>query len=877
MSTSKGRGSLAALLLAVSGIGAATPEPEPTGVKIFIVEPGVYRVNYDDLVALGSELGDLHSAQLDLSNAGEPVPIWIEDGRDGRFGAGDWFEFVGDRLPGEVGFLNEYSPVNVYLLRWDGDGGPTMETASRAPEESARGCRPSYSVSRHEEEDRLLLRFSGRNRNEEVWYWAKLSNLDKKPFRYSFYLTNLDTRALRPMMLRIRLRGWSHPSRKVDATLPDHRVEISFNGEVVGSVEWDGQEEATAEIEIPVGVCRPAENHIELTVPGRVPAEGEDALIDVAVLNWIEMTYPRHAGVGHQQTRIGLDESCYPAPDRLFTNNDRNFAVYGGGTRYGRDAMVRRKLPNGRFFHLFYPPGAVADGQDFFWVVPEGREKLPVAMELHRESNLKDEGIHADYIMIVHSRLIEAIEPLAEFHRERGLVVRVVDVNDVYDEFNHGILHPRAIRDFLSHAFHSWAPPAPRFVLLVGDASWDARNEDVDEKNYVAWTYSSSRALAFPVTQGTPYANQDGVNNRNLVPTWSFLTLEGHAASDNYFVSFGDETGQPDMAIGRFPVVEPDEVTAIVEKTVRYTREAVPGPWRRRILWISDGHTRQDRISDALASVFASAGYAGEKIKPALSDPDNLLHRKRLIEGFDRGQFLVHFIGHGGRFIWRTAPADLEKNRDLFTLDDVDRLRPQPRPPIVLSMTCYTAPFDHPTSDSIGEKFLRTADKGAVAVVAASWRTASTSESSQDLIEELSTSTTLGEALMRAKRKSGHRDFIHIFNLLGDPALPVEAPSLDLEVRTDTSEAASVVVSLAADRFNGQALVEWVDGDGTVLYARELTLESPSFAVDYEGPAERLDDSEWIRVYAWSEETRTEAAGAIEVHNEPVPIEAESR
>jgi len=877
MSTSKSLGGLAALMLSVSGMAAGSPEPAPTGLKIFIVEPGVYRVKYDDLVALGSELGDLHSAQLDLSNAGEPVPIWIEDGRDGRFGPGDWFEFVGDRLPGEVGFLNEYSPVNVYLLRWDGDGGSRVASASTRPEESARGCRPSYSVSRHDEEDRLLLRFSGRNANEEVWYWAKLSTLDKRPFQHRFYLPNLDTRSIRPMALRIRLRGWSHPWRKVDASLPDHSVEISFNGEAVGAVEWDGQDEATAEIEIPVGLCRPAENHIELIVPRRVPAEGEDALIDVVVLNWIEMVYPRHAGVGHRQTRIGLGESCYPAPDRLFTTKDRNFVVYGGGTRYDRGAMVHRKLPNGQFFHLFFPPGAGGGGQVFFWVVPEGQVKPPVAMELHRESGLREEGNRADYIMIFHPKLLEAIEPLAEFHRKRGMKVKVVDVNDVYDEFNHGILHPRAIRDFLSHAFHSWTPPAPRFVLLVGDASWDARNEDVEERNYVAWTYSSARTLAFPATQGTPYGDQHLVNNRNLVPTWSYLTSEGHAASDNYFVSFNDETGHPDMAIGRFPVVEPDEVTAIVEKTIRYTRQAVPGPWRRRILWISDGHTRQDRISDSLASAFSSKGYAGEKIKPALSDPDNLMHRKRLIEAFDSGQFLVHFIGHGGRFIWRTAPADIKKNRDLFTLDDVDRLRPQSRPPIVLSMTCYTAPFDHPISDSIGEKFLRTEGKGAVAVVAASWRTASIKKDSHDLIAELSKTTTLGEALMRAKRKSGHREFIHIFNLLGDPALPIEAPSLGLELRVRGEEAFSVVVSLAAESFIGQAVVEWVDGDGAVLFARELGLESASFAVDYQGPAERLIDAEWIRVYAWSEETGAESAGAIAIHHEPEPIEGDAR
>jgi hypothetical protein len=130
---------------------------------------------------------------------------------------------------------------------------------------------------------------------------------------------------------------------------------------------------------------------------------------------------------------------------------------------------------------------------------------------------------------------------------------------------------------------------------------------------------------------------------------------------------------------------------------------------------------------------------------------------------------------------------------------------------------------------------------------------------------------------MRAKGKSGHREFIHIFNLLGDPALPIEAPSLDLELRARGDEPTSVVVSLAAESFIGQALVEWVDGDGAVLFARELFLESPSFAVDYQGSAERLIDAEWIRVYAWSEETGAEAAGAITIHHEAALVEADPR
>lgn len=770
---SKSRATTVALVVFSTVAVAASAAERAAFVEVSIVEPGVYRIAYDDLAELGAEVAEPESAALGLSNAGKAVPIWIEDGGDGRFGPGDWLEFVGDRLPGEIGFFNEHSPVNVYALRWDTAGTPRVTAAARPKQGSAGGCKPEFSVVRHLEEDRLLLRFAGRGRDQELWYWAKLSNLDKKPFQQWFALDNLDLGAARPVIVRVRLRGWSHPWRKADPNLADHRVDISVNGVHVESVEWEGQDEAVAEFQLPVGSCRPADNHIELRVPKRVPEADGDPLIDVVVLNWIEISYPRHGGVGRRQVQIAIDDSCDPLPDRLFTPTKSEFVIYGGGVRLDRTAMLRRELSGGGNLHFFHSPTAADLDRSTIWVVPDGRSKHPAAMELRREAGLRSTKNRADYIMIAHPRLLEAVEPLADLHRERGLSVQVVDVNNIYSEFNHGILHPRAIRDFLSFASDQWAPPAPRFVLLVGDASWDPKNEEVRERNYVAWTYSEERALAFPATSGSPYEDEPQLNNRNLVPTWNFMTAEGHAASDNYFVSFGEDEGRPDMAIGRFPVTEPDEVSAIVDKTLRYVRDAGGGPWRKRILWISDGDSKQNRISDNLEETFSAIGYSGSKFKPQGGGDAGAEHRSNLVQAIDDGPFLVHFIGHGGRFIWRTAPADLEANRDLFTLEDVDRLQPDTRLPIVLSMTCYSAPFDHPSSDSIGEKFLRVPGKGAVAVIAASWRVAATEHTSQRLIEEIFGSQTIGEALLEAKRSSGHRDFIHIFNLLGDPALPV--------------------------------------------------------------------------------------------------------
>ena len=47
---------------------------------------------------------------------------------------------------------------------------------------------------------------------------------------------------------------------------------------------------------------------------------------------------------------------------------------------------------------------------------------------------------------------------------------------EIADEFGHGQPSAEAIRSFLAYAYQSWARPSPRYVLLLGDASYDPRN-----------------------------------------------------------------------------------------------------------------------------------------------------------------------------------------------------------------------------------------------------------------------------------------------------------------------------------------------------------------------------------------------------------------
>ncbi len=236
---------------------------------------------------------------------------------------------------------------------------------------------------------------------------------------------------------------------------------------------------------------------------------------------------------------------------------------------------------------------------------------------------------------------------------------------------------------------------------------------------------------------------------------------EGHAASDNFFACVDGDDILPDIAIGRLPIVEQGRAR-------RHRRQDRKLRGQPRVA--SSRRTgRNGRCSSATTKPATRAPRTSwpPSCRPAASRSarstrsstpvNNKASVEALYKAFNEGQLLVHFIGHGGRYIWRTGPEDLKRNNDLFTLKDLDNLAPTSGFPFVMSLTCYSAPFDHPTADSIGEKLLRLPGKGAIAVLAAAWRNAPPAELSERIFEELQVpGRTIGEAVMAGKRRSRH-------------------------------------------------------------------------------------------------------------------------
>lgn len=132
----------------------------------------------------------------------------------------------------------------------------------------------------------------------------------------------------------------------------------------------------------------------------------------------------------------------------------------------------------------------------------------------------------ADYLIVAHDSLAEAVEPLAAWKRQKGYRTRVARLSETAGG-------PDGIRAFIRDA-------APVYALLVGDAP--------------------------------------------LLPAWS-VKRKRRIHTDHYYGCLGGEDDwHPDVYVGRLPASTPDECAVMVRKILAYERTPDPGACGRAFL-----------------------------------------------------------------------------------------------------------------------------------------------------------------------------------------------------------------------------------------------------------------------------------------------------
>ena len=833
-------------------------------VHIEIKESGVYALDYDAIARAQPALIGCRADDLYLLNHGKEVPVRVvSSGNGGEFREGDRIEWLGSALHGPQSWYDPYSVVNVYQLGAASGAHARMHDVAVA---AASALAPLWRTL-HLEQENLLVRLTSREMKfgdePDVWQWAKLTPVDPQPFALTFDLADADLREAHSgaIALTLDFRGVSNVIATADhAKAVDHVVEVSVNGKSLGDIRWDGRDPLRKAFDVPRAQLREKNNSIALRVPRRdLPGDPANFIVDAVMFNWVEIRYPARGD-------LGASTDAFTAS----TDGTIELSAAQAPELYASDGSYQRMQPagTGRYRAI------AAHGIDYYPVT--AAKRVPSARAI-AGLDLRAANPGYDYLIVAHPALLDAIEPLARLHREQGLKVAVYNVDDVYDQFNAGIAHPAAIRDLVAWGTQHWTVK-PHYLLLVGDASTDIhhdpRNGPLNGNSYQLTPQPPpSQVLqgqGFAEMKSYAYADAERrLSTRNLIPTWQFPSADGQAASDNGFVTMTPGDFHPTLAVGRFPVVEPEEVKAIVAKTVEYLTRPAAGDWRRGVTFISTSELASfKQASDQFAAELDAQGFATKSIYTDATDRDETRYRRArstLRDDLNGGDLLVHFLGHGGSYIWRVGAMG-----DLFSLDDVSALRNAGRYPMVLAMTCFSAPFDNPTDDSIGERFLREPDKGAVAVFASSWKNWPNPTYSRSLIEQLlKPGNRIGDAIVAAKARIDDRDFVEMYNLLGDPALVLAQPQGRLAfARAADRWNPRIVVRVPASDFGGEIYVDWIDAHGKVLASPHYQARDVQFSLSPPPLATA------VRVYAADSRNGFTAFGGASLLAPPPPTPA---
>ncbi|HPI39049.1 MAG TPA: C25 family cysteine peptidase, partial [Ignavibacteriaceae bacterium] len=263
---------------------------------------------------------------------------------------------------------------------------------------------------------------------------------------------------------------------------------------------------------------------------------------------------------------------------------------------------------------------------------------------------------------------------------------KVVDIEDIYDEFSYGFFNPEAIKDFLKSTHNNWQEPKPKYACLIGQATYD---------------YHANKTKF----QSAP-------------PKPNFIPSFGASVSDNWFVTW-DTTGAyiPQMNIGRIPVKSEQELNYYMNKHINYVTRGFDG-WNKRYMFFSGGTGNNQAQLDQLREtnqfvvnnyvVPSPIGGNYSHFYKTINPNTNFgpFTPEEFQSSIDSGSVFISYLGHSGTQTWDnsiTQPVQLKNKNN--------------RNPLISDFGCSTARFGEPDITSFSQLFVLDNDGQAIGYI----------------------------------------------------------------------------------------------------------------------------------------------------------------
>jgi hypothetical protein len=775
-------------------------DEELQAFKISINQDGIYRLTYEDLVAAGLNDQIPINSQFHMTSQGEDVAILINDGSDNSFGSGDFIEFYGQKLNGEhlaelhasenthwmtysqqttegsfvdwkpqfdKTMVEYYSDENVYWLNFGDIEGLQMAGISGDPAGSTAITPGYYWKTEHVEESNTFWPYHFTS--TDTWFWERAT--EEKEYVYSTTLSSLAS-----VPISATVRGEVVADSNNYGGSPDHYVDFQINSSTVFTLEnWDGRSRYHYEFDVPMGELNEGENQLKM----KVYIESKELLFERIYFDWFEVKYARQFEAQNDTINI----STHDEGERKYVVNgfsSPKVEVFDISNPLVPIQILQPEISgaNGDYTTTFSVTQSIGD--DFILVGDKGILE-PLSITLYNQASLKSTTLGADYIIVTHRDFITAAQDLADYRASQGLRTLVVNVDELYNQFFYGIRHPLAVKNFLSYATDNWIPPAPKYVILVGDGHWNP-------KGFSPEIYGSDEVFMLP--------------NLNWVGPWM-----GMVDSTNLLATLADSDPLPDLHISRIPVNTNDEMVAVVEKIKAYETTSPYQDWTNRVTFIADDPDPSiipdfEFSSDLIIGNYIPSGVEVERIYledycgGATSSASQCPEMTTAIENSLNitGTLIINYTGHGA--INRWAHEQVWSNDNIAALANGGKL------PFILSMTCLDGTWIWPDGPETNygqgliEEMIRADAKGAVGAFSPSGLGLATGHDAMaegfynalysDDIHEL------GELALAAKTSlyetNQNLDLIQTFTIFGDPAmkLAVQSPPIYLPLVVNT-------------------------------------------------------------------------------------------
>ncbi len=662
--------------------------PNKNYYQIYLNKKGICRITYDQLIAAGMQINNIPNDKLEMFNNGVQVPIYVSDlNQDGIFNSGDYFEFVGyPANPTPYATQNIYNNDNVYFFSAQADSvGLRYKETDGYPSTWDLSYQTNLTKL-HFEKDSLYENLGYANDDHrDFWLWDNISGqsgVAQHDFEYSFDgLKEFDADSSY-ITIRVQLQGLT-TSGSCDL---NHKAYISLNSQPIDIITWKNQNTATFVSTIKISNdsfhLYPTGNILQVKVLGDAcPLINSD---EVAV-NWFEIEYWR-------DNRADTNHIEFSSPPNV-TGKIKYWTW-----RWSRDSIkvfipqkseiIKNSLvPHDQYSSAIFvdsinsPVDYFCAGYDYYL--------SPDSIKKSVQSDLRNTSNGADYIIIAHPDFKSVAEKLAGFRQNNfpdssitNPRIKIVYIDQIYNEFSNGLLDPFALQDFVQYAFYNWQKPSPSYVVLLGDMSHDYRH-----------ILSTSRPSFIP-----------------SIPYYTYTYGEG--VSDNMIVAVSGNDVHPDLAIGRLSCETVDEGNILIDKLVNYPQDNSK-EWKQNVLLLSSGVDQEDETN--LGLNFASVeleqtfvipnGFRSTKVMRYPNLPEYIPFQgggPEIRDKIDQGAVLLNYYGHGGGYQWDLTFL----NDDIYLLNNGGRL------PLILSLTCYTAHFDD--QNVFGEQFNKVPGKGSI-------------------------------------------------------------------------------------------------------------------------------------------------------------------